>query len=726
MLLHLSSCAAFHGPLVAAVLLALTSPSQGHHPVLNAFVEHPATWTKGHRALHDEQVDVTIGIAAATPRALEDLFWSVSDPTNAAYGRHLSADEADALTSPRPDAVPSITRWLAEHDIADVVFSPATNRLKVRGSVRSLEAVFATEIHAYNGVAGHPVGRGNRRILRASQPLAMPPSMLSDVSYISLNAHPLGRLLAAQGHGKQHGNESKSNKSSTVDSVRDGGGITPAFLREWYGVPRQTSANETNAQGIPEFYEEAWTDKDLSIFFNKYMDGDAIPTLVTHQVPSRDDTEGQASAEASLDLQYITALAPRTTTYVWSQSGSNPFSAADEPFVEWAEDILTMKQPPYVVSLSYADDEEHIFAASEAYARSFDPLLMKLGVRGVSVFVASGDDGVAGQRPGLRKTNIDNKSEWCKQHGPQWPTSSPYVTSVGATMLSKLTDSSGFFNTLDEVVCTSSLGSAITSGGGFSTQYARPAYQDAAVQGYLATRNIPPPSFFNVSGRAYPDVTAFGHDYIVVLNGDKALISGTSASTPALAAMITLVNDLRLNAGKPALGFLNPTLYRLQAAYPLAFHDIITGTNAAGMGPAMPVCDLSFHAESGWDAVSGLGSPNFPVLSQLLLNVEDVLSDTKVLANVPPLSNQQMQEDASGSVKTLVGASVAALVAAVAVAAAALVYVKRHARKAEYCELDVNKGDTPKYPSQDKTAASIFTIDDEDEEVELTEVTLDR
>ncbi|ETV94242.1 hypothetical protein, variant [Aphanomyces invadans] len=659
------------------------------------------------------------------------------------YGRHLTADEADALTSPRKVALPSIRRWLSQHDVEDVSFSPATNRLKVRGSVRALEAAFRTEIHAYDSVERSDNARWvHQRILRASQPLTIPSNILDDVSYISLNSHPIGRSLTAQRHGEQNsdmsniGKKSKRSTSSNgvIDTVRAGAGATPAFLREWYRIPKQTNANETNAQGIPEFYDEAWTDKDLSMFFNTFMDGEAMPTLVTHHVASRDDTKGRATGEASLDLQYITAIAPRTTTYVWSQPGSNPFSESDEPFVEWAEEVLTMKKPPFVVSLSYSDDEDHIFAASEAYARSFDPLLMKLGARGVSVFMASGDDGVAGQSPDLHKTDAHDKAAWCKEHGPQWPTSSPYLTSVGATMLSKSTGPSGFFDTLDEVVCSSQLGSPITSGGGFSNRYDRPKYQEAAVQSFLATKNLPPSDFFNASGRAYPDVTAFGNNYQVMLNGATGLVSGTSASSPVFAAMITLVNDLRLNAGKPPLGFLNPTLYLLQQRYPLAFNDITIGTNAAGMGSGKPVCDFAFHAESGWDAASGLGSPNFPVLSQLLLNVEDALKDGGVpMPSVVAQTDNTSDGPSRASMNSLLTVSIASLVASLVLVCGAIVYVKRHTRsiKSKYCELEGDKADTPKYPSHEKKDPAIFTIDhddgdDEEVDVELTEVKLDR
>ncbi|RHY33884.1 hypothetical protein DYB32_003273 [Aphanomyces invadans] len=633
---------AFRGAIAVVVLLAVETSAHDKHPVLKAFVEHPALWTKGHRALRDAQIDVTIGVTAASPRALED-------------------------------------------------------------AVRALEAAFRTEIHAYDSVERSDNARWvHQRILRASQPLTIPSNILDDVSYISLNSHPIGRSLTAQRHGEQNsdmsniGKKSKRSTSSNgvIDTVRAGAGATPAFLREWYRIPKQTNANETNAQGIPEFYDEAWADKDLSMFFNTFMDGEAMPTL----------------------------------------PGSNPFSESDEPFVEWAEEVLTMKKPPFVVSLSYSDDEDHIFAASEAYARSFDPLLMKLGARGVSVFMASGDDGVAGQSPDLHKTDAHDKAAWCKAHGPQWPTSSPYLTSVGATMLSKSTGPSGFFDTLDEVVCSSQLGSPITSGGGFSNRYDRPKYQEAAVQSFLATKNVPPSDFFNASGRAYPDVTAFGNNYQVMLNGATGLVSGTSASSPVFAAMITLVNDLRLNAGKPPLGFLNPTLYLLQQRYPLAFNDITIGTNAAGMGSGKPVCDFAFHAESGWDAASGLGSPNFPVLSQLLLNVEDALKDGGVpMPSVVAQTDNTSDGPSRASMNSLLTVSIASLVASLVLVCGAIVYVKRHTRsiKSKYCELEGDKADTPKYPSHEKKDPAIFTIDhddgdDEEVDVELTEVKLDR
>ncbi|KDO27933.1 hypothetical protein SPRG_07208 [Saprolegnia parasitica CBS 223.65] len=669
---------------------------------------------QGQRALGDAPFDLSIGIKAADPSALEAHFWAISDPSHPKYNRFLAQSEVDALTAPHADALQTLQRWLSAHAVDNVTFSATTNRLSARTTVRTLEAMMQTTIHAFNVDSGH-------RLLRATTSLTLPDDVATHVAYMNLNTAPMRRSLRA-------------TAVSPTDAVRNGAGVTPSFLRDLYKIPVQTHPNETNAQMIPEFYNEAWSQDDLATFFHQLMPNETLPILHSNNVAGRDNAPDHASAEASLDLQYITAIAPKTPTFVWSQVGANPYSAADEPFVEWATATLSMDKPPYVVSLSYSDDETHIFEASESYARSFDTLLMKLGARGVSVVMSSGDDGVAGQRPALLKTHTSNAAAWCKRANPQWPTSSPYLTSVGATMLSKKDLTPDFFATDEEVVCSSELGALITSGGGFSNQYPRPSYQADVVAAYLNSSAIPSLAYFNASGRAYPDVAAFGSNFKVVIRGSTSLISGTSASAPVFAGILTLINDLRLNAGKPPLGFVNPLLYKAYAQNPRSFNDIVVGSIAAGMGSAKPVCTQTFRATRGWDAASGLGSPNFEVLSNLLVHPEAWLATT---LDAPQSSSHGTSEANSSDVPVVLTERLSnlAIVVCVATLAAVLVligctccYVRRSLKHKSYQEIDINKPDTPMYPSKAKQdAAAIFTIDDDDDDekdLELTEVPL--
>lgn len=81
-------------------------------------------------------------------------------------------------------------------------------------------------------------------------------------------------------------------------------------------------------------------------------------------------------------------------------------------------------------------------------------------------------------------------------------------------------------------------------------------------------------------GQAYPDISAQAWNFLISWQGSLELIGGTSAATPTVAGIVTLLNDAQIAAGKPPLGFLNPFLYSKGAA---GLNDITTG-NAPGCG----------------------------------------------------------------------------------------------------------------------------------------------
>jgi subtilase family serine protease len=84
--------------------------------------------------------------------------------------------------------------------------------------------------------------------------------------------------------------------------------------------------------------------------------------------------------------------------------------------------------------------------------------------------------------------------------------------------------------------------------------------------------------FFDL--QAIPDVSAQADYFRIYFRGKSAGIGGTSASSPTVAGLVALLNDARLAAGKPSLGFLNPLIYALNGN---GFHDIAVG-NAPGCG----------------------------------------------------------------------------------------------------------------------------------------------
>lgn len=147
-----------------------------------------------------------------------------------------------------------------------------------------------------------------------------------------------------------------------------------------------------------------------------------------------------------------------------------------------------------------------------------------------------------------------------------------------------------------------------SSGGGFSNYFARPKYQQAAVESYLPKIPSAFKRLYNASGRAYPDIAAYGVNYTIAWDAAIHLVDGTSAATPTAAAIFSLLNDALIAAGKAPLGFLNPWLYK--KGYQ-AFVDVTSGS-------ALGCNTTGFEATLGWDAASGFGTPRFEKLLQVV------------------------------------------------------------------------------------------------------------
>jgi tripeptidyl-peptidase-1 len=296
-----------------------------------------------------------------------------------------------------------------------------------------------------------------------------------------------------------------------------------------------------------------------------------------------------------LDIQWIQSLATDTETWFWSV----PWSPLVNPFLKFVKDLAANPNPPDVHSISYLNSENEVYPDA---MRLFNSEVCKLGLRGITVIVASGDEGAPGKE-GCRP--LDKKNE-CKLR-PSFPANCPYVTTVGATM--------GPENGLDaeEVACALSNQSKwwayadITSGGGFSTIFPRPAWQYRAVKKYLNSAFNKSPGNTRTWGRGYPDVSMAGYHMEFFLNDTRSIVSGTSGSAPTFASLISLINGMRIKRKLPKLGFLNPLLYNKVMAG--AFRDITEGNNTCCAGSKGLCCKHGWFTAPGWDPVTGLGSP---------------------------------------------------------------------------------------------------------------------
>ena len=175
---------------------------------------------------------------------------------------------------------------------------------------------------------------------------------------------------------------------------------------------------------------------------------------------------------------------------------------------------------------------------------------------------------------------------------------------------------------MKEVVCSSGTTGRITSGGGFSNAFPKQAWQASAVAGYFTTATAAGKSPFpgyNSNGRAYPDISVMGLNYLVMYGGSWVGMAGTSAACPVVAGFISNINAARMAIGKGSVGWINPALYAHSASF---VNDIVTGNNKCSA--TAPCCPHGYEAVSGWDPASGLGSVDYAKMQAIFLTLGNV------------------------------------------------------------------------------------------------------
>lgn len=185
---------------------------------------------------------------------------------------------------------------------------------------------------------------------------------------------------------------------------------------------------------------------------------------------------------------------------------------------------------------------------------------MKVGSRGSSLFFSSGDNGVGGNGHGASC----NSGFYAL-----WPASCPWVTAVGGTWFTNNGESVANFNYFNN---------AVTSpGGGYSWHFGAPAYNSNVTAAYANTLDSSYNGYYNPRGRGYPDISLVAVEYQTYVNGQLGGYLGTSASSPAVAALVGVLNDYRRSQGRSTLGFINPLLYSAKAQN--AIRDVTYGNN---------------------------------------------------------------------------------------------------------------------------------------------------
>ena len=343
--------------------------------------------------------------------------------------------------------------------------------------------------------------------------------------------------------------------------------FTPTQVASLYGFPSGSGVGQCVA--LIEL-GGGFRPADLGTYFKGL--GVASPTVTAVSVDHAQNTPtGDANGpdgEVMLDIEVLGAIVPQATIAVYFSPNT------DAGFLDAITTAIhdTIHKPS-VISISWGGAESSWTAQAMT---AIDDAFQAAATMGITVCIASGDNG-SGDGVADGGDHVD------------FPASSPFALGCGGTTLKAASGAIG-----GEVVWNDGT-SGGASGGGVSAVFATPAWQanlravtTRGTRTALAMRGVP-----DVAGNADPE-----SGYQILVDGSASVIGGTSAVAPLWAGLVARLNQL---AGRSA-GLINPKLYQT----PAALRDITSGNNG------------DFAAASGWDACTGLGSPNGAALRAVI------------------------------------------------------------------------------------------------------------
>jgi len=312
--------------------------------------------------------------------------------------------------------------------------------------------------------------------------------------------------------------------------------------------------------------------------------------------------------EVSLDVEWAHAIAPMANIILVTVPTAEVLGVQGFPQMMNAVQYVVDNHLADVISMSLGAGEG-TFSTTGVSLLNLRQAFIDAQANNVTVLASSGDGGTSNALKEPTKT-----PGLIPYPSVGWPASDPLVTAVGGTYLCTDPVTGMSVDSVDPPsVCQANSGVRevgwIDSGGGYSILFPRPAFQDTLPPGSTfvgSSVGAPGP---NSNMRGVPDIAFQASSRTGTLVYDSGeggwfIVGGTSCSAPQWAGLIAIADQI---AGHD-LGYINPALYQIAAnptKYAADFFDVTVGNNQANF-PPIP----GYSASTGWDAVTGLGTPN--------------------------------------------------------------------------------------------------------------------
>jgi kumamolisin len=500
-------------------------------------------------------VTVLLRRRADIPRALVEGQQTIS---TGELGEQYGAD---------PDDAHLVAEVLGGYGLTVTETHLESRRLKVTGTIAAMETAFGTSLSAVS--SPHPDGSGDVQHRYRTGGLSVPARLDGIVTAVlGLDDRPQARAQFRRPPVTRARAAAEPEDDGTSDPARkpkpQGTALTAPQVASFYQFPAGTDGTGQTVAIIE--LGGGYQQSDLSTYFAGL--GLAVPSVTAVGVGGAANSPGQeADGEVELDIEVVGGVAPGAAQVVYFADNT------DQGFIDAISQAVHATPTPVAVSISWGQSEDQW---SEQSRTGMDQAFADAAALGVTVMAAAGDNGSSDDPSGQTQVHCD------------FPASSPNALACGGT---KLVGDMTSYAITSEVVWNELSSNEGAGGGGVSDMFPVPSYQ--------ASAGIPGSASGGAAGRGVPDVAGNADPvtgYLVVVDGKREPIGGTSAVAPLWAG---LVARLAQATGKK-FGLLQPLLYAGVAAGAAApgFNDIVEGNNGA------------YKAGPGWDACTGLGSPN--------------------------------------------------------------------------------------------------------------------
>lgn len=520
-------------------------------------------------AAPDEPAEVLVRVRARHTerrRASRLMAMNAKPPGQRTYA---SREDLSARRSADPEDLARVEAFAHRYHLTVRESNVPRRTVRLAGTVADLSRAFQTRLQEYGaGGAGY---RGRTGYLHV-------PANLANVveGVFGLDNRP-----AARPHLRAPSSNRRTSDSFSVlelaqlyhfPEALDGSGECIALI-ELNGVDTRGAITGTG-----------YKVSDLEAYFKKNRKTVAhISPIGVYGGLNKPGVDEIGDAEATIDIEIAGAIAPGAKIAVYFAPDT------DAGFLEAVTAALYDDvRKPSVISISWGSPEDH---ASGQFRKALNDVLEDAAELGVTVCCEAGDWGSMDQPPQSRDGKLH----------VEFPATSPYVLTCGGSRIIRGRASQSYRET-----AWNDGGSVGAGGGGVSDEFPRPAYQSKA--------RVPVSPNGN-RGRGIPDVAGNAVGYRAWLRGKEIVVHGTSNVAPLWAGLIARINQGLVSAGLNRAGFLNPLLYGPAGAR--ALQDITHGDNhIGGRGN-------KYRAGKGWDACTGLGSPNGELLLKQLQRAQE-------------------------------------------------------------------------------------------------------